>query len=186
MGLLTFNSYFHRSPERKPVRLSAINAEKSFFCLENRHLSEEIIPEYFYTFILVPYPRFFEFCHNKMVLSCNMLCWDIFIIKKLLYNVVQISGWDVIIYLRVWVWCRCQNWVEKTFIFRSSPPDVFCKKGVLRNLIGKHLRQSLFFNKAAGFRPEKEALAQVFSCGFCKISKNTFFTEHLWWLLLYI
>ena len=26
----------------------------------------------------------------------------------------------------------------------------------------------------------KETLAQVFSCEFCEISKNTFFTEHLW------
>ena len=29
-----------------------------------------------------------------------------------------------------------------------------------------------------------ETLAQVFSCEFCEISKNTFFTEHLQWLLL--
>ena len=38
--------------------------------------------------------------------------------------------------------------------------------------------QSLFFNKVAGLRPatllKKEALAQVFSCEFCEISKNTF------------
>ena len=27
---------------------------------------------------------------------------------------------------------------------------------------------------------KKEALAQVFSCEFCEISKNSFFTEHLW------
>ena len=27
---------------------------------------------------------------------------------------------------------------------------------------------------------KKEALAQVFSCGFCEISKNTYFTERLW------
>ena len=27
---------------------------------------------------------------------------------------------------------------------------------------------------------KKEALAQVFSCRFCEISKNTVFTEHLW------
>ena len=27
---------------------------------------------------------------------------------------------------------------------------------------------------------KKEALAHVFSCEFCQISKNTFFTEHLW------
>ena len=26
----------------------------------------------------------------------------------------------------------------------------------------------------------KETLAQVFSCEFCEISKNPFFTEHLW------
>ena len=27
---------------------------------------------------------------------------------------------------------------------------------------------------------EKEALVQVFSCQFCEIFKNTFFTEHIW------
>ena len=27
---------------------------------------------------------------------------------------------------------------------------------------------------------EEETLAQVFSCEFCEISKNTFFTEHVW------
>ena len=58
---------------------------------------------------------------------------------------------------------------------RSSRPEVFCKKGSLRNFAkftGKHLCQSLFFNKVAGV--SKETLAQVFSCEFCKISKNTF------------
>ena len=59
------------------------------------------------------------------------------------------------------------------------------KKGVLRNFAkftGKHLCLSLFFNKVAG-RPTtllKKTLAQVFSCEFCEISKNTCFTEHLW------
>ena len=27
---------------------------------------------------------------------------------------------------------------------------------------------------------KKETLAQMFSCEFCEISKNTFFTEHFW------
>ena len=27
---------------------------------------------------------------------------------------------------------------------------------------------------------KKETLTRVFSCEFCEISKNTFFTEHLW------
>ena len=40
-------------------------------------------------------------------------------------------------------------------------------------------------SKIPSCRPEacnfikKETLAQVFSCEFCEISKNTFFTEHL-------
>ena len=36
---------------------------------------------------------------------------------------------------------------------RSSRSEVFCKKGVVKNFakfIGKHLCQSLFFNKVAG------------------------------------
>ena len=54
---------------------------------------------------------------------------------------------------------------------------MFCEKGVLRNFAkfaGKHLCQSLFFNKVAGNIIKKETLAQVFSCEFCEISKNTF------------
>ena len=60
------------------------------------------------------------------------------------------------------------------------------KEGVLRNFTkstGKHLCQSLFFNKVAELRPtttSKKTLAQVFSCEFCKTSKNNFSTEHLW------
>ena len=49
------------------------------------------------------------------------------------------------------------------------------KKGVLRSfakVTRKHLCQSLFLNKVAGW---KETLTQVFSCDFCQISKKTFF-----------
>ena len=66
-------------------------------------------------------------------------------------------------------------------VLRSSHPDVFCEKGVLRNFAeftGKHLCQSLFFNKVAGGAwnfIKKETLAQVFSCEFRDITKNTFF-----------
>ena len=59
--------------------------------------------------------------------------------------------------------------VEK---LRSSRPEVFCKKDVLRNFakfIGKLLCQDLFFNKVSCLRP------QVFSCEFCEFSKNIFF-----------
>ena len=73
---------------------------------------------------------------------------------------------------------------------RSSRPEMFCKKGVLKNFAiftGKQLCQRLFFNKVAGATCnfiKKETLAQVFSCEFCEIFKNTFFIEHPWWLLL--
>ena len=39
---------------------------------------------------------------------------------------------------------------------KFSRPEVFCKKGVPRKFAkftGKHLCQSLFFNKVAGIRP---------------------------------
>ena len=67
---------------------------------------------------------------------------------------------------------------------QKQPPEVFCKKGVLTDFAkftGKHLCQSLFLNKVerpGGLKAynfiKKETLAQVFSCEFCEISKNTF------------
>ena len=63
---------------------------------------------------------------------------------------------------------------------RSSLLEVFCTKDGLKNFAkftGKDLCQSLFFNKVADLRPffiKKETLAQIFSCEFCEISRNTF------------
>ena len=40
--------------------------------------------------------------------------------------------------------------------FRTSRPEVFCKNSVIKNFSKftiKHLHQSLFFNKVAGFKP---------------------------------
>ena len=50
------------------------------------------------------------------------------------------------------------------FSFKSSRPEVFCEKVVLRNftkLSGKHLCQSFFFNKSYFFKTD--TLAQIFS-----------------------
>ena len=61
---------------------------------------------------------------------------------------------------------------------------------VLKNFVkftGKKLCQSPFFNKVAGLRPVtllKKRLWQMFSCEFREIFRNTFFIEHLRWLLL--
>ena len=61
---------------------------------------------------------------------------------------------------------------------RSSHQRCFIEIGVLKNFTkftGKYLRQSFFFNNFI----KKETLAHVFSCEFCEIFKNTFFTEYL-------
>ena len=64
------------------------------------------------------------------------------------------------------------------------PPEVFCKKSVFKNFIkftGNACARISFLIKlhACNFI-KKETLAQVFSCEFFKIFKNTLFTEQLW------
>ena len=69
--------------------------------------------------------------------------------------------------------------------FRSSRPEVFCKKGALNNfakLTGKHLCQSLFFNNVAGLRHRLMYLSgciciceNFISECICEILKNTYF-----------
>ena len=65
------------------------------------------------------------------------------------------------------------------------------QKGVLRNFTkftGKHLCQSLFFNKAAGLRPttlfKKRLWHWCFRVNFAKFLRIPFRVEHLWLLLL--
>ena len=64
---------------------------------------------------------------------------------------------------------------SKYVMNKSSRSQMFFKVGFLKGFAiftGKHLCWSLF-------------LKQVFSCGHCKIQKNTFFTECAQCLLLY-
>ena len=72
---------------------------------------------------------------------------------------------------------------------RSSPPEVFCKKRFLRNFAkftGKHLCQSLFFNKVAGLRHAtlvKKRLWHIcFPVNFVKILRTPFYTSGDWFL----
>ena len=80
--------------------------------------------------------------------------------------------------------------MRKYFQVRSSRPELFCKKGILRNFtkfIGKHLPQSLFFNKVAGVTPttllKKRLWHRCFAVNFVIFLRTLFFIEHLWWLL---
>ena len=74
---------------------------------------------------------------------------------------------------------------------RNSRPEVFCKKGVLRNFAkftGKHRCQTLFFNKVAGLIPatllKKSLWHKFFTVNFVNFLRTPILTEYLWWLLL--
>ena len=65
---------------------------------------------------------------------------------------------------------------------RRSRPEVFCKKGALRNFsqfTGKHLCQSLFFRVAW---LKTRFWHRCFLMNFVKFLRTHFFIEHLWWL----
>ena len=80
------------------------------------------------------------------------------------------------------------NWifVKATSSYKSSHRRCSIRKGSLRNFgkfTGKHLYQDLFLNKVTGLSGnfiKEETQTKVFSCGFCEISENNLFTEHLW------
>ena len=65
--------------------------------------------------------------------------------------------------------------MKQYLIVKSSHRRCSVRAGVLRNFskfTGKRLFQSLSI--------KKDTLAQAFSDEFCEISKNNFFTEHVW------
>ena len=75
--------------------------------------------------------------------------------------------------------------------FRSSRPEMFCIKGILRNLAKfrrRHLCQSLFLNKVAGLRSatllKKRPWHRCFPVKIAKFLRTPSFTEHRWRLLL--
>ena len=104
-------------------------------------------------------------------------------VRDFFENFRKTSG-QLLLYCRLWN-CVCllgKSWKNHLLedpgvvIWRCS-----IKKCVPKNsakFTGKHLCQNLFFNKVANLRPAtllRKRLAQVLSCGFCEISKNTFF-----------
>ena len=75
---------------------------------------------------------------------------------------------------------RCAEAATRGVLWRM----VFLK--ILQNPQVNSCARVFFFSKVAGLRLlaynfiEKETLAQVFSCTFCEIFKNNFFTKHFW------
>ena len=77
-----------------------------------------------------------------------------------------------------------------SFLIRSSHQRCSLGKGVLGNFAkftGKHLCQSLFFNKVAGLRPKtllkKGVWNRCFPMNFDKFLRTPFFVEHLLFFL---
>ena len=71
----------------------------------------------------------------------------------------------------------------------SSRPKMFCKKGVLEDLAkftGKHLCQSLFFNKVSVLRPAGVFFYRCFPVNFVKFLRTPFSQNTFGRLLLFI
>ena len=56
---------------------------------------------------------------------------------------------------------------KRLYMIQKQQPEMFCKKRCKKS------------PEACNF-VKKETLAQIFSCEFCEVFRNTFFTEHLW------
>ena len=67
-------------------------------------------------------------------------------------------------------------WIKEAVAHTCSVKKLLLE--ISQKFVEKHLCQSIFFNKVADAACnfiKKETLAQVFSCQFCEISKNSFF-----------
>ena len=68
------------------------------------------------------------------------------------------------------------SWLDSTLV-KKQPPWCSMKKDVLRNfakLTGKHLCQSLFFNKVAATLLKKRLLHRCFPANFAKFRRTRF------------
>ena len=75
--------------------------------------------------------------------------------------------------------------ISSYFNFRCQkhPPEVFCKKRRSKKFRKTHRKTPVpksFLIKLQVFSCVFLFQARVLSCEFCEISKNTFFTKHLW------
>ena len=107
------------------------------------------------------------------------------LLVEILQLVHGISSFSEVLYIRVVL----KNFWKFTAKRKKQSSGVVLSKDVLKDFAKfteKHLCRNLFFNKVAGWKPETlrsshwkwpvkyKALAQVLSCKFCEIFKNTF------------
>ena len=87
------------------------------------------------------------------------------------------SFWNL--FLRHSVYILSCSYLQDIAYLQERPPEVFNKKGVFRNFLkftGKHLRQSLFFNKVVDLRPvtllKKRLWHRCFPVNFAKFLRT--------------
>ena len=90
-------------------------------------------------------------------------------------------------------WKDCSSSCSWLFSYRSRYQRCSVKKSVLRNFAkftGKHLRQSLLFNKIAGLRLatllKRRFWHERFPVNFVKFLRTLFLQNTFGWLLLFI
>ena len=124
----------------------------------------------------------FQKVEKKMEFFFKFLKWKIYhtlYIYLDIFNFVEVeNAWSMFMFL----WSKARLKHQK-----QSPGDVKkkLKNGVLKHFvkfIGKHLRQSLFFNKVIGW--DLQIYTSVLLWLRWIFFRTTFFIEHLRWLLL--
>ena len=123
-------------------------------------------------------------------LSVSVFCVSVSLcFCSCIFAVLNCFEFDVLIDLLTWC-SQSGNKINHVLfkfvftLFRSSHGRCFIKKPIFKDFAiftRKHLCWSLFLIKQQGFRSakKKQTPAQVFSCDYCNIFKNTFFEEHL-------
>ena len=123
--------------------------------------------------------------NTKFYLYLNFYQWSTyFTLSALNLNTAKISIFQPI------YWCG--HFVERTVSAEFRAVTDAATRGVLWKKVFLEISQNSQENTCArvsfliklqgsGLQLfKKETLAQVFSCEFCEISKNTFFKKHLW------
>ena len=98
--------------------------------------------------------------------------------------IVYYGSWLTLkLYIFFTLWPNILAFIEEYISTnKSSRPEVFCEKGVLKNftkVTGKHLCQGLFFNKVADQRPatllKKRLWNRCFPVNFVKFLRTPIF-----------
>ena len=124
---------------------------------------------------------------RKMFLKISQYSWEntcigVFFLKKLqAWRQETCFPANIVTFFKATFFIDHFQWTPHRTFLIQMPQGVLSKK-ILKNferLTGKHLCQSLLFNKVAGLGPASLLKKRLRIGVFLKILKNTFFTEHV-------